>query len=511
MFHKLSQSHSDRLLSILRKAGFTQPTLLQQKVVPHIVSGRDLMVETLYAEGRTAAFLLPLCDTSETDGRYPTSLIIASSTDQVKKTSQQFRRLASGSEIGLRLTTLGWNSPIKREAKTLAAGSDIIVGTSERIIDHLRRNSLELKELRSVIVNLENLDEVEGFERDVLFILSKLPRKAQIVVFTPTLRAVATLEGELRRPVVIRSEDWDRDNSIQSVYLAADPVHKAELLLSLFLSRRVTRGVIYCRTMAVLKTLEKKLANEGIDSRILSTRTSAHQLEEIVRQFESGKTDCILTVRDSFPPELHGMEHVIFFNLPSPVETYTELTRFLAETTRAKIITFVTQEESEKLTVLQEKNKMKNENLPDNDEVIRGKVQSIVERIRNEEDPEVLNHYKKIIKKSVPFSLRSYFAAFLFKETLGSSVRGTEPLKTIFVSIGRNRRVFPRDLSRLFTQTLDITPAEVGSIKVLDNYSFIDIPAALAQNAIDVLDGSEFHGRKITVNFARKKEEKILR
>ena len=134
-----------------------------------------------------------------------------------------------------------------------------------------------------------------------------------------------------------------------------------------------------------------------------------------------------------------------------------------------------------------------------------------MERIRTEEHPDLLNQYRKLIRKSVPFHLRGYFSAYLFKEALGNAVRGDDPFKTIFISIGRNRRVFPRDLSRLFTQTLDIAPGDVGSIKVLDNYSFVDIPSSLAQNAIDVLDGSEFHGRKITVNFARKKEENILR
>ena len=154
---------------------------------------------------------------------------------------------------------------------------------------------------------------------------------------------------------------------------------------------------------------------------------------------------------------------------------------------------------------------MKKENFPDDLEVFRGKVEGILHSIRSQEDPEELNRYRKMIKKMVPFGMRGYLSAYLIKESLGNTVRGDKPFRTVFVSIGRNRRVFPKDLSRLFTQTLGIDMGEVGSIKVLDNYSFIDIPAHLAQSAIDKLDGSDFHGRKITVNFARKKEEKVLR
>lgn len=511
MFHKLSQPQSEQLLTILHNAGYAQPTLLQQRVVPQILGGRDTLVETLYAEGRTAAFLLPLCLTAKSDHIHPQALIISAGAGLVQKSALQFRRFAKANQLPHRLVTLGWESPIKREVKLIANGSDIIVGTSERIIDHLRRSSVSLSELRMVVVNLEEPENSEGFHRDVMFILSKIPKRSQVVVFTPTLRDTEPLEKELRRPLVIRSEDWDRDNRIQSVYEAADPVHKAELLLSLFLSGRITKAVIYCRTMAALKTLEKKLAGEGISSRIISTRSSARQTEAIIHRFRAGEFPCILTVNSAFLSAADGTDHAVFFNLPASPDTYSEIGRELAHRSKAKVITFVTKEESAILQDLQEKNQMKKENLPDNDEVIRGKVESIVHRIRHEESPEVLNHYRKLIRKNVPFNLRGYFSALLFKEALGNTVRGNDPFKTIFVSIGRNRRVFPRDLSKLFTQTLDIPPADVGSIKVLDNYSFIDIPSSHAQTAIDTLDGTDFHGRKITVNFARNKEEKILR
>jgi ATP-dependent RNA helicase DeaD len=511
VFDNLSQPQSEQLLTILHNAGYAQPTLLQEKVVPQIFSGRDMLVETLYAEGRTAAFLLPLCLSAPSDSIHPQALIIAVGAGLVHKTALQFRRIAKANKLPHRLITLGWESPIKREVKLIANGSDIIVGTSERIIDHLRRSSIAFHALRTVIVNLEELGNVEGFHRDVMFILSKIPKRSQVVVFTPSLRETVPLEQELRRPLVVRSEDWDQDNRIQSVYEAADPVHKAELLLSLFLSGRITKAVIFCRTMAALKILEKKLAAEGISRRIISTRTSARQSEEIIRRFTAGEFPCILTVKSSLLSDVDSMTHAVFFNLPVSPEDYGEIGQELTLRSKAKVITFVTKEESETLQDLQEKNKMKKENLPDNDEVIRGKVKSIVNRIRHDEDAAELNHYRKLIRKNVPFTLRGYFSALLFKEALGNTVRVNDPFKTIFVSIGRNRRVFPRDLSKLFTQTLDIPPADVGSIKVLDNYSFIDIPASHAQAALDQLDGTEFHGRKITVNFARKKEEKILR
>ncbi len=511
MFHNLSQPQSDLLLTILNNAGFDQPTPLQQKVVPVILSGRDVLAETLYAEGRTIAYLLPVLTSPPAKQPEPSVLIAVPGIPQVQKTMLQARRLAGENGIHLNMISLGWDTPIKREVKLLKDNPGIIVGTSVRIIDHIRRNSLELRNLQILIINQENPVNSDEFTRDIQFILSRIRRKPQTVLFAPTLRDTEELEKELSSPIMVKSEDWDTNNQIQGLFEVTDPAHKSDVLLSLFLSGRITRGVIFCRTMAIVKTLEKKLAKENIHSRILSTRSSNHQKEEIIRQFKIGSFPCILTNQISVVPEIEKSEHVIFFNLPVTDESFTEISSSITGRSETRVVTFMTREESGSLLHLQEKNRMKKENLPDNDDVIRGKVESILERIRSNEDPEELNRYRKIIRKNVPLSLRSYVSAYLIKETLGNAVRGDNPFKTVFVSVGRNKRVFPRDLSRLFATTLDISSGDIGSIKVLDNYSFVDVPASRAQEAIDQLDGTDFHGRKIAVNYARKKEEKILK
>jgi len=153
--------------------------------------------------------------------------------------------------------------------------------------------------------------------------------------------------------------------------------------------------------------------------------------------------------------------------------------------------------------------KMKNENSPSQEEILKGKLKSLIRQIKVDEDPDELNRYRKIIRRNVPLHLRSYLAALLLKQTNGGSLSGAEAqtqMQTIFVSIGKNRRVFPRDLARLFNKTLDLAPRQLGNIKVLDNYSFIDVPREKASEAIDKLNGTDFRGRNITVNFARKKK-----
>ncbi len=151
---------------------------------------------------------------------------------------------------------------------------------------------------------------------------------------------------------------------------------------------------------------------------------------------------------------------------------------------------------------------MKKETLPTREEVLQGTIEGLLRQIREEEDPEDLKRYRSIYRKHVPLFLRSYFTAFLFKHSIGQDAPATRKpeFTTLFISIGRNRRVFPKDLAQLFLDQLNVRKAELGEVKVLDNYSFVDVPRELADKAITALDGFTFRGRKITVNHARKRE-----
>ena len=145
---------------------------------------------------------------------------------------------------------------------------------------------------------------------------------------------------------------------------------------------------------------------------------------------------------------------------------------------------------------------------PDTDDIIKGTIQRIVQKIKEEEDPDILNSYKKVIKRNVPFFLRSYFSAYLFKQHFEQGKPENLQATKLFISVGKNRRVFQKDLVNLFIKNFNIKRSEIGYIRILDNYSFIDVPSSIADEAIKKLNGSEFHGRRITVNFARKREDK---
>jgi hypothetical protein len=141
------------------------------------------------------------------------------------------------------------------------------------------------------------------------------------------------------------------------------------------------------------------------------------------------------------------------------------------------------------------------------DKAIGDALATILTAIRQQENPDELNRFRSILKKHVPIFMRSYVAAYLLKKSLAAHVVGPIDTTTLFVSIGKNRRVFPKDLVKLFMDRLSIDRAQLGDVKVLDSYAFVDISLDHAQEAISKLSGTNFRGRRLTVNVARKKGE----
>jgi hypothetical protein len=171
-------------------------------------------------------------------------------------------------------------------------------------------------------------------------------------------------------------------------------------------------------------------------------------------------------------------------------------------------------------------------------EKLQERIQEILEKIKTEMDPEVLNEYRSILKKEVPFFTRSYFAAYLLMQ-LDGGYRGRKPFDSrgkkpsfsrtnnsehpkrdpdtyplaeadsvrLFINVGRNRRVFPREILGLINSETATPKEDIGAIRILDNYSFIQVRNTVADTLIEALNGKNFRGRVLTVNYAKTRKE----
>lgn len=362
MFHGVSHQLSrKKAAELLLDSGYKAPTGLQEAAFNSAFSGRDFAADYSPGEGKTLSFLIPAAMDQGT-------LIVTDKEQETGKIKTALRKLQPSISNRNISVFLSENENIQKEIHLLAKNPVIIVGTTTRIIDHIRRNNIELNNLKTLVIDITNPGKRDFFDKDVLFISTKLSRKVRRAVFLPDLKDLDSLEDILRRPVV---------------------------------------------------------SNRNTGSRV--------------------------------------------------------------------------------------KNSQENREIM-NEEQVKEKINQFIDTIKESEDPIVLKEYKKLIKKNVPFHLRGYFNAFLFKSLCGDTVtvhkKKPENMQTVFINIGKNRRVYPKDLFRLFQKSLDIPGEMIGSIKVLGNYSFVEIASDSAAVAVKKMDGMSFRGKKLTVNFAYKKDKK---
>ena len=460
--------------SLLASAGFQEPTPLQKKYVPAALQGKDLIVECRSGDGKTLAQMIPFVLHSRPTRR--NTIILVHSHEGVGKYEREFQRITGVKTKTKHAAFLGRDSLAKNELSILSRRPGLIVGTSERLIDHIRRNNLRLSQDTTVVINVPEEEEegrAQDFFYDVEFIMTKAPHKSQTVVFSPSIEKAQPLTPLLKRPHVISTSAPHRELPVLHVYTSP---------------------------MRSRQHLEQLILGLGLHSPLVLSSPEARntELRQLEKSFTVHAFGHPVAVQDDF-------DSIILYGLPGTPEVLSKALK----SSKHFLAALISEQEAENLNTLQESIQMKAEHqaFPQNEEILKGKLQSIVDHIKHEEDPEILNRYKKIIKKSVPFHMRAYLSAYLFKISMEDRRQKTlaPEHQTLFISVGKNRKVFPRDLIRLFKKHLEMKSGDIGNIKVLDNYSFVDIPKDLAPKAIEKMDGIEFRGRNITVNFARKK------
>jgi ATP-dependent RNA helicase DeaD len=198
----------DRLAGYIRNAGFRSPTVLQENVLALTLQDRDIVVEAGPGEGRTGLFIISLLMQTSGGAEGVTSLIVTAVADEVYKVMRQYRRFTARLHGRPYLVGLGTDEYIERELRLLSRKPDIVVGTSGRIIDHVRRESVSLANIKRVVLVMPENPGKTGFDKDVQYIYSKLADNCLTQVYCPRLDLMSTVSAVLKKPVQTSKQEW---------------------------------------------------------------------------------------------------------------------------------------------------------------------------------------------------------------------------------------------------------------------------------------------------------------
>lgn len=320
-----SYAFSPEILAQIDAQGYTTPTPIQSKALPHVLAGKDVMGLAQTGTGKTAAFVLPMLQRFFTGERGKLrGLIVAPTRELAEQINDSI--LALGKLTGLRSTTIYGGVGMNGQLNKLRQGVDIIVACPGRLLDHIQQGSINFKHLEILV-----LDEADhmfdmGFLPSIRQILKYIPVRRQTLFFSatmpPDIRKLAN--AILNDPVTIEVGHRVAKDSITHVFFPVKPHLKTDLLFSILKRTDIKSVLIFTRTKHRAKGLDEKLQKKGYAAASLQGNLSQNKRQEALNGFRDGKyTVMVATDIAARGIDVSQVSHVINYDLPDTFEAYT--------------------------------------------------------------------------------------------------------------------------------------------------------------------------------------------
>ncbi|BAC90449.1 DEAD/DEAH box helicase [Gloeobacter violaceus] len=315
---------SESVVKALDELGFEQPTPIQLKSIPFLLDGRDLLAQAQTGTGKTAAFGLPLVDRSDPQDARVQALVLAPTRELAVQVCEAIHTYSKHS--GVRVLPIYGGQPIDRQMRRLRAGAQIVVGTPGRVLDLMRRGSLDLSALRTLV--LDEADQMldMGFIEEVQTILDAAPPERQLVFFSATLPAsIRKLAARhLRTPMTLTMPAEERDTPAiaQRVYFV-NFKNRAQALTRVLAAEDPASALIFTRTKQAADELAEQLQDDGHRAEALHGDLNQSAREAVLGRFRRQQLNVVVATDVAARGlDIADLSHVINYDMPQDGESY---------------------------------------------------------------------------------------------------------------------------------------------------------------------------------------------
>ncbi len=446
---------ADALVRAVENSGYVTPTPIQAATIPLLLEGRDVLGQAQTGTGKTAAFALPMLQRIDMQSQQPQVLVLTPTRELAIQVAESFERYAV--EMGrLRVAAIYGGQDYMVQFRQLDRGVHVIVGTPGRVMDHMRRGSLQLAGLKGLV--LDEADEMlkMGFAEDVEWILSQVPPQRQIALFSATLpstiRRIA--QQHLRNPAEITIKQRTATaETVRQRYVIAAPHQKEAALARILEAEPIDGVIIFVKTRSTTEPLADFLTKAGYKVAAINGEIAQKQRERIVESLRAGDLD-ILVATDVAARglDVQRISHVINYDLPFDSEVYVHR---IGRTGRAgrsgEAILFVHPRDRRRLKNLEHATRQPIElmELPSNRAINKRRVSKFHEQMTAALSSEQLDEFNSIVdqyRRENELPLEQIAAALAVMANQGRSLLMKDDFKQASFATQRNddRRSFDR-------------------------------------------------------------------
>ncbi|MFT4863290.1 MAG: ATP-dependent RNA helicase DeaD [Pseudohongiellaceae bacterium] len=545
---------SSDVLKVLHEVGYETPSPIQAKMIPLMLEGRDVVGQAQTGTGKTAAFALPILTKLDMKQKDPQVLVLAPTRELAIQVAEAFQRYAAHLKDFHVLPVYG-GQDYSGQIRALKRGVHVVVGTPGRVMDHMRRGTLKLNQLTTLV--LDEADEMlrMGFIDDVEWILEQTPPTRQIALFSATMPTqVRKIANQyLKNPIEVTVEmKTATAPSIRQRFWPVSGMHKLDALTRILEAEDFDGMIVFVRTRVITIELAEKLSARGFAATALNGDIPQAQRERTIDQLKKGKLD-ILVATDVAARglDVERISHVINYDVPHDTEAYIHRIGRTGRAGRAgDAILFIAPRERRMLSAIERATNQKIEmmELPSTDLINDKRIQQFKKSITDKLASEDLGVFAELIKQ---YQADTNIPIEDIAAALASLVQGDSPLllshkpvpksKTSWesntredthskgkrgkreggnerprpprrdgppqagseryrIEVGHIHKVMPGNIVGAIANETGIDSKDIGRISIFDAHSTVDLPKDMPADVFQILKKVWVGGQALSIS-----------
>ena len=512
------------IMKAVKNMGFEEASPIQAKAIPAMMEGKDIIGQAQTGTGKTAAFGIPLLEKIDPKNKKLQAIVLCPTRELAIQVAEEIRNLAKYMHA-IKVLPIYGGQEIVKQIRSLKSGTQLIIGTPGRVMDHMRRKTVKMENIHTVV--LDEADEMlnMGFREDIETILEGVPEERQTVLFSaPMPKPILDITKRFQKNaelIKVTKKELTVPN-IEQFYYEVKPKNKEEVLSRLLDIYNPKLSVIFCNTKKQVDLLVNGLLGRGYFAAGLHGDMKQAQRDRVMEGFRKGKTE-ILVATDVAARgiDVEEVEAVFNYDLPQDDEYYVHR---IGRTGRAgrvgRSFSFVTGKEVYKLKEIQRycKTKIYAQKVPSLDDVANTKMDKLMETINRIIEEEDLTTYFQMIQAEVNDSdyTSMDIAAALLKLCSGTKEEDSadmfedtgaeEPgMVRLFINIGKKHKAKPGDILGALAGESGLPGKVVGTIDMYDKYTFVEVPREYARDILNAMDHAKIKGKSVAVEPANQK------
>jgi len=442
-------------IELLNSSGLKTMTEVQAQSLPLSLAGRDILAQAPTGSGKTIAFSLPLLRNLKPKHFAVQALVLCPTRELAGQVAEEIRRLAR--YLGnIKVLTLCGGQPIGPQIGSLEHGAHIVVGTPGRISDHLRKQTLELNQVNTLVLDEADRMLDMGFQDEILQIVGLTPTNRQSMLFSATFPSDIESIGRdvLTNPALIQVEATveDRPDIEQRVY-QVEEAEQTEALLAVLTDVRPDAAVIFCNTREQCNQLEEEFRSQSVSAGVLHGDLDQRQRDQMLVRFTNGSLRLLIATDVAARGlDIDSVDLVVNLGLPRDRAVFTHRCGRTGRAGRRGLaVSIIVAKEQRKLEMISEQTGI------------------------------------RLFTEPAPSLNPSKLSA------LASNMR------TLEISAGRKNKIRPGDIVGALTATKEIQGSDIGNISVQDFQSYVALPKQLADKGLEIMRQRALKGKAVRV------------